>query len=320
MIGGRYRLGQLLGTGGTGSVYAAHDRVTGEIVAVKLLEAALTTADEARFRREVMALRLLRVHGVVRMLDDGVHRGRPFLVMQKLDGQPFPGVADRSWSAMAPICRATLEALSQVHAAGIVHRDVKPSNVIVDANGRPTLLDFGLARRLQDAIVTRSNMIVGSPAYLAPEQIQNGPLTPQTDLYAFGVMLFEALAGQRPHQGTDWPSIIRAKLLRGPRPLHELAPDVPSHVASTIERLLRRDAQERPSSAAETLYLLGLADLRPETELPWLGSRAPIETLVSAARARRSARLGGPSGSGRTRWSPHGEQRARATCRRELFP
>lgn len=301
VVGGRYDLRELLGSGGAGTVYAAHDRVTGETVAVKLLESALTTADQARFRREVMALRLLRVRGVVRMIDDGVHRGRPFIVMEKIDGQPFPGDGPRSWSAIGPICRETLEVLSHVHAYGVVHRDIKPSNVMVDSSGRPTLLDFGLARRLHDSSVTSSNAVVGSPAYLAPEQIRNGPLTPQTDLYAFGVMLFEALAGQRPHHGSDWPSIVRAKLMRAPRPLQELAPDVPPHVASTIERLLRRDPDERPSSAAETLYLLGLADMRPDTVLPWLGSRAPIDGLVHAARARRSAGLAGASGSGRSR-------------------
>ncbi|MEM9192625.1 MAG: serine/threonine-protein kinase, partial [Myxococcota bacterium] len=300
VIADRYELERVLGRGGSGTVYVAFDRLLQERVAVKVL-GELSPTEQVRFRREVMALRMLRVPGVVRMIDDGVHQGLYFLAMELVDGLPFPGTETCRWSDVEDVCRATLETLSHVHAAGIVHRDLKPSNLIVDAQGRPTILDFGLARRLGDESLTRSNTIVGSPAYLAPEQIQNRPVSPQTDLYAFGVVLYEALAGRRPHHSEDWRSLMHSKLLRSPQPIQEIVPDIPAQVVSGLEALLRRDPEDRPTSAQEAIYLLGLADQPPQDQLVWLGSRRPIDLAVEAGVQRKGFAIGGSEGSGKSR-------------------
>ncbi len=254
---GRYELIGLLGQGGGGEVHAARDLLTGDEVAVKRVAAlspdALTSA-----RREATALRWARLPGVVRLRDDGVEGGCWFLVMDRVRGQPFPGVqAPLSWETLRPLALRLLEIVASIHYAGLVHRDLKPGNVLVERDtGRIVVLDFGLAREPVRGPRERC-VFEGTPLYAAPEQIARKPPDPRSDLYAIGVMLYVALSGQLPHQAPDVKSLLALKLTRRPRSLAAVAHDVPDAVVEVVRSLLRLDRDLRPDSAEEVIEALG---------------------------------------------------------------
>jgi hypothetical protein len=226
---GRYELDGLIGRGGAGKVYAAWDRRTAERVAVKLV-AAHRASLGPQVRRELVALRLLRLPGVVRLLDDGEDRGQTFLVTELLPGGPFTGPG--GWDRWGERVVALLRTLARVHLAGVVHRDLKPSNVLLDGRGDPVITDFGLARgrRIEDPA---PGWIEGTPRYMSPEQRRGEPCDARTDLYAVGVMLGELV-------GREAPAAVRA-----------LATALRAH-----------DAADRPGSAWEALEAIGVR--RPE--------------------------------------------------------
>jgi hypothetical protein len=298
-LGGRYQLGANLGSGGHGHVYEAVDTVLGHEVAVKLFQ---KDCDPARIRREIGVLRLLRVPGVVRFLDEGQHDGVPYLVMERIDGGGFPGVPTPvPWSTLAPRAISLLEILARVHPAGIVHRDLKPGNVLVDGAGSVTVVDFGISATAGVARdLTREGEILGTPAYLAPEQIRGEGSGPMTDLYAVGVMLYEALTGHSPHTGNSPRALFFDRLRRVPRPLASVAPDVPATVAHVIDQLLAIEADDRPRSADAVLALLA-DNGGGSSVLPWLGGIRPADAVVDVLRAGQSIDVTGPRGSGRTR-------------------
>lgn len=187
---GRYLLGDVIGTGGFGQVHRATDRLTGEAVAIKFVP-ALSPADLARTRRELAALRWLRLPGVVRLRDDGLDGTSWFLVMDLVEGQPFDQLrTDGGWDSWSGPVLELLEILARVHLTGVLHLDLKPSNILVDHRGRVVVLDFGVARGRAVPEVDQ-NRIEGTPRYMAPEQLLGGPCDVRTDLYAVGVMLTE---------------------------------------------------------------------------------------------------------------------------------
>ncbi|WP_437586794.1 protein kinase domain-containing protein [Sorangium sp. So ce1000] len=311
VIAGRYRLVERLGVGAHGEVWAADDLVLGGQVAFKWMRHAAGQL-LSRIRREVTTLRMLRVPGVVQLLDDGTEGGRPFLVMERVEGEPFPGnIARRggerrccSWAALADPTMALLEVLARVHAAGIVHRDLKPDNILVSPEGRPTVLDFGVSLWRDPADrLTEAGEILGTPLYLAPEQILGKAVDPRTDLYAIGVMLYDALTGQIPHDREDLQTMLRARLLEPAPPVHELAADLPADVAGIVDRLLARDKEQRFRTATEVLAALRgqPAIARAGPTLPLLGDGRALGEVLAAARAGRSVDVVGTPGSGRSR-------------------
>jgi predicted Ser/Thr protein kinase len=298
----RYRLVEQIGRGAHGRVWEAEDLLAGGRVALKMLSADFGSAS-ARIRREVASMRLLRLSGVVQLLDEGTDGDRPFIVMERVHGAPFPGVPlPASWARIARPTIALLETLSRMHAHGIVHRDLKPANVLVDESGRAIILDFGLARpdTTLDEGVTDHGSIVGTPAYLAPEQVCGDQATARADLYAVGIMLFESLSGRFPHPLENMMRMLQARLRDPPAPLATVAPAAPPVVAAIVDALLSRDPEGRPRSAGEVLdRLRGQAASRPV--LRRLGKPDAVDALVSAALAGASIDVHGMRGSGRTR-------------------
>ena len=313
VVAGRYTLEEPLGAGAFGEVWTAQDRVLRERVALKWLRRSVGPR-QARVRREITTLRLLQVPGVVRLLDEGIEDERPFLVMERIEGAPFPGErgarapwgpASRwTWAEIAGPALALLEVLARVHAAGIVHRDLKPDNVLVSAEGRPTVLDFGISLwQEQGDRLTQTGQILGTPRYLAPEQIVGQSIDGRTDLYALGVMLYRALCGVTPHDAPDLQSMLRARLTTPARPAAQLAPELPPAIARVIDSMLALRVEDRPRSAAEALAAFrgqpGAGT--PGLSLPRLGGDIAVQAALREALGGRSVDVVGAAGTGRSR-------------------
>jgi serine/threonine-protein kinase len=269
VVAGRYRLGALLGRGGSGEVFAADDAVTGDRVAIKFVR-ALSAVDLRQLRRELTALRLLELPGVVGLRDDGREGGEVFLVMDLLPGGPFSALAG-PFTRWAPAARVLVESLARVHHAGVIHRDLKPANVLLDADGRPVITDFGLAqgRAVEHSGGTRE----GTPRYMPPEQFAGEACDARSDLYALGVMLWELCLDRRFEPADD------------PRDDVLVAP-VPDSVRRIVHRLLDPSPDGRPASAEVVLEALGGGDavLGPLPPLPDPVTADALESLVEATR------------------------------------
>ena len=292
---GRYRLGDELGRGGFGVVYRAWDELVGEPVAVKLLDAARLDHPE-RVARELQSLRVLGVDGVVRLRDEGVAGHRPFLVMDLVGGAPFPGRGRAgSWERIAPVARRLLEIVGEVHARGIVHRDLKPANVLVDDDGEPTVLDFGIAHGpALGARVTTDGKAPGTPRYMAPELLRGERAGVRSDLYALGVMIREALA--------RFPESADVDIAEGDDTALRatLPPDPPAAVVRWLDTLDAFDPGARPRSAQAALERLD-GPSQTAVRLPWLGATALVDALEERVREGRSATFLGERGAGRSR-------------------
>jgi serine/threonine protein kinase len=199
VLGGRYRLGPIIGRGGGADVHRADDLDTGRPVAIKVLRSA-TPDDLHRFEQEGQTLARLDHPAIVRMCGGGDHDGVPYLVLDLIDGEPLSTVLLRGpldEDHVARIGGVLAEALAHAHAIGVVHRDVKPGNVLFDGDGNVHLTDFGIARLTDVTAITATGFVIGTAAYLAPEQVNGDGATPASDIYALGLVLLEALTGER---------------------------------------------------------------------------------------------------------------------------
>jgi serine/threonine-protein kinase len=231
----RYALGPKLGHGGFGTVFAARDKLVGRDVAIKVLSAHRASAI---LERETSALRLLDLPGVVRLLDSGASDGVPWFVMERIEGTHFPDSdVPVPWASLERTVLELLRALARIHRAGFVHGDIKPSNVIVQANGDPVILDLGLARSRQAGTARTYG---GTPLYMAPEQIAGGAAVAASDIYAVGLMLWRALTGCWPHGDIPLGGTLTARLERDPRLTAEDAV-VPVDLAALIADMLQRN-------------------------------------------------------------------------------
>lgn len=262
-----HRLGPFLllgpvGSGGAGEVHRAIDERNGRAVALKLLHAG-AVGDRAvadRMAAEIAAVRRLDHPGIVRVLDHGVTDGRPWLAMEPLAGCTLERYARPARLlpeavAVAVVARVA-EALSAAHQRGVVHRDVKPSNVIVDwAADRVTLTDFGLAR-LPDAEQTVTGVVVGTPAYMAPELLGGAAPTAASDLYALGVLMFELLTGRRPHEADTLGALLQAVAAARAPALDTLRRDLPGGLSDLVAALLAKVPAHRPPDAGSVAVAL----------------------------------------------------------------
>ena len=233
-LGGRYELGAVLGAGGMAQVYAATDLALGRQVAVKVLDPALARDPEyvARFAREARTAAMLPPHaGIVAIYDSGQDQNAVFLVMELVTGRT---VAEHiaAYGPLAPgeACRISLEtchALAVAHGAGLIHRDVKPGNIMLTDTGAVKVVDFGIARAQAGDALTRTGAVIGSPAYMAPEQITGSAVDTRADLYALGVVLYEMLTGAPPFTGADNFAVLSRHLNEIPTPPSALRPGIP---------------------------------------------------------------------------------------------
>ncbi len=257
LVASRYRLLSLLGRGGTAEVWRAEDESLDRDVALKLVTVP-TDDSAARAGEEARLLARLNHPGLVPVYDAGTdERDRPWVVMELVEGETLADTLKRGpldSARAAVVGRSIAEALGYVHAQGLVHRDVKPANVLVGDDGRVRLTDFGIARLVDSARVTSTGMMVGTASYLAPEQVAGEPVGPPADVYALGLVLLECLTGQREYAG----STVEVALARLQR-----SPDVPATLPAGWPGLLRamtaREPSARPTPVAAAADLAAIA-------------------------------------------------------------
>ncbi|WP_344610153.1 serine/threonine-protein kinase, partial [Dactylosporangium salmoneum] len=254
LLGERYRLDDRIAAGGMGEVWRATDVLLGRPVAVKLLHDDRSGDPEfqARFQHEARAMAALHHPGIAAVYDYGETGEGAYIVMAFIDGEPLDrriasgGRLDPA-ATMSCVAQAA-RALQAAHEAGIVHRDVKPGNLIVRPDGTVVLVDFGVARSAALAAVTATNDVVGTALYIAPEQVSKRPIGPATDVYALGAVAYHCVAGHPPFTGESPVAIAVHHLNDDPPPL---PPDVPSPVRRLIARAMDKDPSQRfPSAAA----------------------------------------------------------------------
>ena len=252
-FGGRYELGNRIAIGGMGEVWEAVDRVIGRTVAIKILK------DEylgdpgflERFRAEARHAALVNHEGIANVFDYGEEEGSAFLVMELVPGEALSTILERervlSTDKVLDIIAQTASALQAAHAAGLVHRDIKPGNLLITPDGRVKITDFGIARIADQVPLTATGQVMGTVQYLSPEQASGHPASPSTDIYSLGIVAYECLAGRRPFTGESQVAIAMAQI-------NEQPPDLPVTVPDPVRRLvlscIAKKPADRPASAA----------------------------------------------------------------------
>jgi eukaryotic-like serine/threonine-protein kinase len=280
----RYVIGRELGRGGMGVVYEADDARLGRRVAVKVLHPGPESADRRRrFSQEAKAASALNHSNIITVHDIDVHDDVDFIVMELVDGVPLTRVTRDGPLPLGQAVDYAIQiasALAASHATNIVHRDLKPANVMVTPEGRIKVLDFGLSKWTsttpspQEAATvtvpphTREGAILGTTGYMSPEQALGRPIDARSDVFSFGVVLYELLAGRRAFAGDSEFSIMSALVHEPPAPLQQLRPDVPDRVAAIVSRCLEKDRERRYPSAVELLADLEQLQLVPRVAAP----------------------------------------------------
>ena len=253
-FGGRYELSSRIAVGGMGEVWRASDSIIGRTVAIKILK------DEymgdpgflERFRAEARHAALVNHEGIANVFDYGEEQGSAYIVMELVPGEPLSAIVDREGRLPANrvlgIVAQTATSLQAAHDAGLVHRDIKPGNLLITPEGRVKITDFGIARIADQVPLTATGQVMGTVQYLAPEQASGHAATPSTDIYSLGIVAYECLAGKRPFTGESQVAIAMAQINDTPP---ELPADVPEPVRNLVMSCLSKDAANRPESAAK---------------------------------------------------------------------
>jgi eukaryotic-like serine/threonine-protein kinase len=264
LSGGRYRIERLLGSGGMAVVYCAHDEELSRTVAVKLPAEHLAEDEEfrARFLREARVAARLSHPNVVAVYDAGEDEGRPFIVMEVVEGETLAAVLARRGrlrpDEVVDLGGQAAAGLEHAHSHGLVHRDVKPHNLLLRDDGVLKVADFGIARAATATQrLTRVGTILGTAAYLAPEQARGEEAGPAADLYALGVVTYQLISGRLPYEATSLTELAFKQQNESPTPLHELVPEVPSALSAAVAVALAMEPAQRYASAPEMAEALG---------------------------------------------------------------
>jgi eukaryotic-like serine/threonine-protein kinase len=276
VLGTRYEILDIVGEGGMGVVYRVRDRELDEVVALKMLRTDVAFDDThavERFKREIVLARRITHRNVVRTYDLGEHRGALFITMEYVEGASLAElIRDRGrlpLDVTISIGRQLCRAVEIAHEAGVIHRDIKPQNIIVQADGFVKVMDFGIARVTADRPaktgLTQAGAMLGTPGYMPPEQLLGEELDSRADVYAMGAVLFECLTGRPPYEAPNTMALV-ARVLEGAVPdPRELEPDVPSGIAAAIKRALSKERGDRFATARELRTALEMSGIRLST-------------------------------------------------------
>jgi TolB-like protein/Flp pilus assembly protein TadD/predicted Ser/Thr protein kinase len=287
VVAGRYEILGLLGAGGMGNVYRARDLELEELVALKVLRHEISGNPAAleQFRSEVKLARRVTHPNVARVFDIGDEDGAKYLTMELVDGESLGALLERSGrlpvARAVEIAAAVCTGLAAAHGAGVVHRDLKPDNVLLAKDGRVVVTDFGIARAAASADAKVTGTITGTPAYMAPEQVEGKPTDARADIYALGAMLYETLTGEPPWQGNSVLAIAVARLLEAPPDPRAKRPDLPADLAAIVLRCMARRPAERYPSVDDVGLALRALDLRATA--PSSPPAAPRPAVASPA-------------------------------------
>src|SRR4051794_22329525 len=251
VLGGRYALNERIALGGMGEVWSATDTVLHRVVAVKLLRTDNAAALVSRFRDEARHMAAVSHPGIAHIHDYGEDGTSAFLVMELVPGHPLSKLlAERGALPVSEVLSyvaQTAEALAAAHAVGVVHRDIKPGNLIVMPDGTVKVTDFGIARAVGDTAMPAAGNVSGTPQYMSPEQATGSTATPLSDIYSLGAVAYEMLVGHPPFTGDNELAITMAHVHQAPP---ELPESIPADVRSLVTRALAKDPAQRPPTAA----------------------------------------------------------------------
>ena len=257
ILANRYRLTEQIGMGGMAIVYKAIDMRTGHNVAVKVLRPEFNEDIEfiSRFQREAEAASKMTHHNIVNLLDVGMDNDNRYLVMEYVQGKTLKEVIQERGKLTSPLaCQITiriLSALEHAHRNGIVHRDIKPQNILVHADGHIKVADFGIARIANSSTLTRGDNVMGSVHYFSPEQARGENAQATSDIYSTGVVLYEMLTGRVPFDGDNPVAVAMQHLHAQPVPIQSLAPDVPQSVSNVCLKAMEKNPAMRYQSARD---------------------------------------------------------------------
>jgi len=305
---GRYRLGEVVGRGGMGEVWSATDLRLDRPVAVKLLSAQMEPSVRDRFDVEARSAARLTHPNVVLVYDSGEEDGTPFLVMELLPGRTLadeltagPLEPDRARRISVEV----LSALAASHHAGILHRDIKPGNVLLTTDGTAKVGDFGIAKSTEGLHLTSTGMIVGTAAYLAPERVTGTSASAQSDIYAVGVVLYEALSGCKPFNADTPIGMMRAVEAHDVVPLSQICPGLDPHLVAAVERAMAKEPAQRFATASEMAAALQVSSAvtvpgdQTVLDTPAVGATQRLPgasaTQVLASAATPAAEVSGPT-------------------------
>src|SRR5467141_42371 len=263
LLAERYEILELLGQGGMGAVYKARDTELGRLVALKLIRADLASNPEIllRFKQELILAREVTHRNVIRIFDLGQAKGFKFITMEFVEGRDLRVVLrergklppDETVRIIAQVCRA----LESAHAAGVVHRDLKPQNIMLDAKDRVYVMDFGIAHSLETPGMTQTGALMGTPEYMSPEQAKGIKVDPRSDLFALGIIFYEMLTGISPYKADTALATLLKRTQERAQPPAEIDPAIPKAISDVVMKCLEIDRDQRYSTAREILEDLG---------------------------------------------------------------
>jgi serine/threonine protein kinase/TolB-like protein len=292
-----YRITEKIGAGGMGEVYLADDTKLNRKVALKFLLPQYTSDEEikARFVREAQAAAALAHPNIITIHEVSEFQGRPFIAMEYVEGTSLREVIDEKKSSFMEIIDLAMqmgEGLGRAHEAGIIHRDIKPQNILMGKDGRPKITDFGLAKVKDSPELTRAGTTFGTIAYMSPEQARGLEVDRRADIFSFGVVLYELVTGRRPFHGDNEASIINAIVNQMPEPLARFKAGVPDGLEAIVEKALAKDRDERYQHVDDIV-----ADLRRERKrIELTETTQMLETTVRPSGRRKFLPIAIPVG------------------------